>query len=71
MALRAAGNPAEEGGGWQGAVWWRGLKEAHEAPESSGKSLHSAHLEKVGSNAIKELRGARRQRRAGERVRKT
>jgi hypothetical protein len=36
----------------------RGNEEADEALESSGKPLRSAHLEKVVSNAIKDLGGA-------------
>lgn len=43
------------------------MKEADEAPKSSSKPLCSAHLEKVGSNAIKELReGPGRQRGRGQ-----
>lgn len=53
--------PNQRGGGGgggrpAGGRLARGMKEADEAPESSGKPLRSAHLEKVGSNAIKELR---------------
>ena len=48
------------------------LAERNEGGRSSGKPLGSAHLEEVGSNAIKELGGARQRAEGREtRLRKT
>lgn len=58
--------PPRQEAGQQGIVWQRRNEEADDALESSSKALHSAHLEKVGWNAIKDLRGTKELPRAEE-----